>query len=368
CAHQMRRTPRAGFVRRRPIETGQLRQGVAMRFSLIAMVLLPIAAAAASTPTHDEGVEQRIESILSRMTIEEKIVMLGGVRGSDVPGVPRLGVPSMATADGPFGVRHGSRSNVMAGGIALAATWNTALAEQVGREVGRDARARGVHFLISPGTNIYRSPLNGRNFEYLGEDPWLASRVVVSFVTGVQSQGVAATVKHYVANDSEFARHTLDARIDERTLREIYLPPFEAAVREARVAAVMSSYNLVNGEHMTQNGHLNLEVLKRDWRFDGVLMSDWDATYDTLAAANGGLDLEMPSGKHFNRATLLPLVDAGKVSRATIDDKVRRILRTLARFEWLDRPQLDSSIPVLNTQGRAAALQTAREGIVLLKN
>ena len=130
----------------------------------------------------------------------------------------------------------------------------------------------------------------------------------------------------------------------------------------------MSSYNLVNGEHMSQNGHLNLEVLKRDWQFDGVLMSDWDATYDTLAAANGGLDLEMPSGKHFNCAMLLPLVAAGKVSRATIDDKVRRILRTSARFGWLDRSQLDTSIPVLNAQGRAAALQTAREGIVLLKN
>src|SRR4051795_8207685 len=235
CARQMRPTPRAGFVRRRPIEKSQLRQKIAMRASLIAMVLLPAMGqpivAAAGTPTPDDGVEQRIESILSRVTIEEKIDMLGGVRGSDVPGVPRLGVPSMATADGPFGVRHGSRSNVMAGGIALAATWNTELAEQVGREVGRDARARGVHFLISPVTNIYRSPLNGRNFEYLGEDPWLASRVVVSFVVGVQSQGVSPPANHYVANDSEYARHTLDAHIDERTLREIYLPPFEAAVR-----------------------------------------------------------------------------------------------------------------------------------------
>ncbi|HVY81276.1 MAG TPA: glycoside hydrolase family 3 C-terminal domain-containing protein [Steroidobacteraceae bacterium] len=338
-----------------------------MRILLIALLLLPICATADSTSS-DDGVQQRVESILSRMTIEEKIDMLGGVRGFDVPGVPRLGVPSLATADGPFGVRHGSRSNVMAGGIALAATWNTALAEEVGREVGRDARARGVHFLLSPGMNIYRSPLNGRNFEYLGEDPWLASRLVVSFVNGVQSQGVAATAKHYVANDSEFARHTLDARIDERTLREIYLPPFEAAVREARVAAVMSSYNLVNGEHMTQNRHLNLEILKRDWKFAGVLMSDWGATYDTLAAANGGLDLEMPSGKYLNRATLMPLIQSGEVSRATIDDKVRRILTTMARFGWLDRPQLDASISVLNAQGRVAALQTAREGIVLLKN
>lgn len=312
--------------------------------------------------------EQRVESILARMTLEEKVEMLAGVHGSDVQGVPRLDLPAMTTADGPFGIRRGSRSNAMAGGIALAATWNTELAERVGREMGRDARARGVNFHLAPGVNIYRSPLNGRNFEYLGEDPWLASRIAVGLIRGVQSQGVAATVKHYVANDSEFARHRIDVHIDERTLREIYLPPFEAAVREANVAAVMDSYNLINGEHATQSRYLNLEILKGEWGFAGVLMSDWDSTYDTLAAANAGLDLEMPSGKFLNPAALIPLIESGKVSPATVDDKVRRILRTAVRFGWFDRPQLDTSISLLNSEGREAALQTAREGVVLLKN
>jgi beta-glucosidase len=334
---------------------------------IMLLSLLNIRGAVAASPV-DAAAEQRAESILSGMTLEEKINMLGGAPGGDVPGVPRLQVPAMATADGPFGVRHGSRSNAMAAGIALAATWNAELAERVGQEMGRDARARGVHFHLAPGVNIYRSPLSGRNFEYLGEDPWLAARIAVGLIRGVQSQGVASTVKHYVANDSEFARHRLDARIDERTLREIYLPPFEAAVREANVAAVMSSYNLVNGEHSTQNRHLNLDILKGEWRFAGVLMSDWDSTYDAPAAANAGLDLEMPTAKFLNRRTLMPLIESGKVSRATIDDKVRRILRTAVRFGWLDRPQLDPSISLLNREGRAAALQTAREGIVLLKN
>jgi len=339
-----------------------------LRCWLILMLVLSCVREATASSPLDAAAEQRVESILARMTLQEKIDMLCGVPGSDVPGVPRLNVPAMATADSPFGIRRGSRSNAMVGGIALAATWNTELAERVGREMGRDARARGVHFHLAPGVNIYRSPLNGRNFEYFGEDPWLTSRMAVGLIRGVQSQGVASTVKHFVANDSEFARHRLDVHIDERTLREIYLPPFEAAVREANVAVVMDSYNRVNGEHATQNRYLNLGILKGEWRFAGVLMSDWDSTYDTLAAANAGLDVEMPSGKFLNRTALIPLVESGKVSRATIDDKVRRILRTALRFGWLDRPQLDTSISLLNREGRDAALQAAREGIVLLKN
>src|SRR5918997_1334961 len=239
-------------------------------------------------------------------------------------------------ADGPNGVRHYGPATTMPSGIALAATWNPQLAERVGTEIARDARAKGVHFLLGPGVNIYRAPMNGRNFEYFGEDPFLAARTTVGYIRGVQSQGVAATVKHYAGNNSEFDRHKTDSVIDERALREIYLPAFEAAVREARVAAVMDSYNLVNGVHASQHGRLNNEVMKREWGFDGVIMSDWDGTYDAVGAANGGLDLEMPSGKHMNRANLLPAVESGKVSVATIDDKVRRILRAAARSGWLD--------------------------------
>jgi len=256
----------------------------------------------------------------------------------------------------------------MAGGIALAATWNPALAERVGMEIGRDAKAKGAHFLLGPGVNIYRAPMNGRNFEYFGEDPFLASCIAVGYVKGVQSQGVSATIKHFMGNNSEFDRHNTDSVIDERTMREIYLPAFEAAVKEAHVGAVMDSYNLTNGAHMTQNTFLNSDVLKKEWGFDGILMSDWVATYDGVAAANSGLDLEMPSGAFMNRKTLLPAIQQGKVSVATIDDKVRRILRKAVEFEWLVRDQTDLSIPRYNQEGRQVALQGARESMVLLKN
>jgi beta-glucosidase len=210
--------------------------------------------------------------------------------------------------------------------------------------------------------------MNGRNFEYFGEDPFLASRIAVGYIKGVQSQGVSATIKHFIANNSEFDRHNTDSIIDERTMREIYLPVFEAAVKEANVGAIMSSYNLTNGQHMSQNKYLLTDVVKKEWGFDGLIMSDWSGTYDGVEAANAGQDLEMPSGLHMNQETLKPAIEQGKVSLATIDDKVRRILRTAMRFGWLDRDQTALSIPRYNPQGRKVALNAAREGITLLKN
>jgi beta-glucosidase len=314
------------------------------------------------------NVEARVESLLNQMTLEEKIDLLGGVDGFFLRGVPRLNFPRLKMADGPIGVRNFGPATTMAGGIALAATWNPTLAERVGTEIGRDARAKGVHFLLGPGVNIYRAPMNGRNFEYLGEDPFLASRLAVGYIKGVQSQGVSATIKHFMGNNSEFDRHHTDSVIDERTMREIYLPVFEAAVKEAGVGAIMDSYNLTNGVHLTQNAYLNTDVAKKEWGFDGVIISDWNATYDAVAAANGGLDLEMPSAKFMNRQNLLPAIKDGKVSVATIDEKVKRLLRTAIRFGWLDREQTDLSIPRYSQQGRLAALQAARESMVLLKN
>jgi len=308
------------------------------------------------------------ESILSQMTLEEKVDLLGGVDDFFIRGVPRLGVPRLRMADGPMGVRNFGPATSMAAGIGLSATWNPALAERVGMEIGRDARAKGVHFLLGPGVNIYRAPMNGRNFEYFGEDPLLASHIAVAYIRGVQSQGVSATIKHFMGNNSEFDRHNVDAVIDERTLREIYLPVFEAAVKDAHVGAIMDSYNLTNGTHLTQNGYLNTDVVKKEWGFDGVVMSDWRATYDGVAAANGGLDLEMPSGAFMNRANLLPAIQQGKIPVAIVDDKVRRILRLAVRFGWLSREQTDLSVPRFNQRGREIALQAAREGLVLLKN
>src|SRR5215203_4390340 len=316
----------------------------------------------------DPNVEKRVEALLAQMTLEEKIELLGGVNFFQVKGAPRVGLPLMTTADSPFGIRFNSRSTLYAGGINLAATWNTALAEQIGTQIGRDARARGVHFNLGPGVNIYRSPLNGRNFEYFGEDPFLASRLAVGYIDGVQSQGVSATVKHFLGNNSEFDRHDSDSVIDERALREIYLPAFEAAVKEAKTGAIMDSYNLVNGTHLTENSRFNTELLRGEWGFTGVVMSDWDATYDTLGAANGGLDLEMPFGKFLNQRALKPLLESGQVKQSTIDEKVRRILRLAARMGWLDRRQKDSAIAMFNAQGQAATLQASREGMVLLKN
>jgi beta-glucosidase len=329
---------------------------------------LPAQQVASQTSASKADVESRAESLLRQMTLEEKIDLLGGVDGFFIRGLPRLGIPRLKMADGPIGVRNFGPATTMAGGVALAATWNPELAQQVGAEIARDARAKGVHFLLGPGVNIYRAPMNGRNFEYFGEDPFLASRLAVAYIRGVQSQGVSATIKHFMGNNSEFDRHNTDSIIDERTMHEIYLPTFEAAVKEARVGAIMDSYNLVNGEHASQNHHLLTEIAKQEWGFDGLIMSDWSATYDGVAAANGGQDLEMPSGLYMNRKTLLPAIQDGRVSQATIDDKVRRILRTAIRFGWLDREQTDLSIPRFNVQGRQVALEAARESMVLLKN
>ena len=323
----------------------------------------------AQAPSPDSPeIEQKVNAVLAKMTLEQKIDLLGGINNFDVRGFPDLGLPLLHTADGPVGIRNDGPATAMAAGIGLAATWDPALAKQVGTQIGRDARAKGKHFHLGPGVNIYRSPLNGRNFEYFGEDPFLGARIVVGYIQGVQSQGVASTVKHFMGNNSEFDRHGTDSLIDERTMREIYLPVFEAAVREAHVAAIMDSYNFTNGEHMTQNSRMNNDIVKKEWNFPGVIMSDWDATYDTVGAANGGLDLEMPSGKFLNREKLLPAIKEGKVSEETINDKVRRILRTEFEFGWPDRDQQDLSIPRLNQDGRQVALRAAREGIVLLKN
>src|SRR5258708_1555498 len=196
-------------------------------------------------------VEQRVESILSQMTLEEKIDLLGGVDGFFIRDVSRLKLPRFRMADGPIGVRNFGPATAMAGGIGLAATWNPMLAERVGTELGRDARAKGVHFLLGPGVNIYRAPMNGRNFEYFGEDPFLASRIAVGYIKGVQSQGVSATIKHFMGNNSEFDRHNTDSVIDERTMREIYLPMFEAAVKEAGVPAPLHPSTPLNPPHPT---------------------------------------------------------------------------------------------------------------------
>ena len=340
-----------------------------VRSFAIAIVLLSIAQfgfpqAASSKP----DVEKRVDSLLSQMTIDEKVEMIGGINDFYTRPIPRLGIPSLKMSDGPMGVHDYGLTTAYPAGIALAASWDVSLAQRFGTAMGMDARARGVHFILGPGMNIYRAPMNGRNFEYFGEDPFLASRMAVGVIKGMQGQRVIAMAKHFAGNNSEFARMTLSSDIDERTLREIYLPAFEASVKEAHVGAVMDAYNLVNGSYMTQNVHLNKDILKKEWGFDGILVSDWGATHDGVAAANGGLDLEMPSPTFMNREALLPALKENKISVATIDDKVRRILRKAIEFGFFDQAQTDIGIPTYSQEGRQAALEVARGGMVLLKN
>lgn len=312
--------------------------------------------------------KQRAARLVEQMTLDEKLAYIGGYEGFHIRAIPRLGIPEIRMADGPQCVRNDTRSTLYPSGVALAATWDRSLARAYGRSLGRDARARGVHIMLGPGVNIYRAPFCGRNFEYYGEDPYLASETAAEYIRGMQAEGVMATVKHFCGNNQEWDRHHVSSDIDERTLHEIYLRTFRKAVCEAGVGAVMSSYNLVNGQHMTENRELTVGVLRERWGFEGIFMSDWDATYSAAGPVNNGLDLEMPGARYTNPENLKKLLAAGVVEERTIDEKCLHILQTLISFGFLDREQQDASIPERNAESDATALEVARRSMVLLKN
>ena len=312
--------------------------------------------------------DARAWELVSKMTLEEKCDYIGAATSFVLRGVDRLGIPEIRMADGPQGIRNNTTSTLYPSGILTAATWNRELAERLGHGLGKDAKARGVAILLGPGVNIYRAPMNGRNFEYFGEDPYLASEVAEHYIEGVQAEGVIATVKHFAANNQEWSRHHASSDVDERTLHEIYFPAFRKAVEKARVGAVMDSYNPVFGVHATENAYMNIEVLRNMWGFDGILMSDWTSVYSTSGAVNGGLDLECPKGVYFTKERIIPLIKSGVISEKTIDRKVYNILSTLNRFGLLDKPVLDESIEKDNPENAAVALDLAREGVVMLEN
>lgn len=338
-----------------------------MKKTLVAVLAFAFVSSAAAQPIPPQAKERAAE-LVGQMTLDEKIDYIGGYNEFYIRAVPRLGIPEIRMADGPQGVRNNTRSTMFPCGVAAAATWDRALVRDMGRGLGQDARARGVHIMLGPGVNIYRSPLCGRNFEYFGEDPYLASETTVQYIEGMQSEGVMATIKHFAGNNQEWDRHQVSSDIDERTLHEIYLPAFRKAVEQAGVGAVMSSYNLVNGQHATENEQLAVDILRGMWGFEGIFMSDWNATYSAEGAANRGLDLEMPSARFMNARNLRPLIESGVVSERTIDLKCQHILQTLIAFGFLDRQQLDPAIPEHNPFSDAAALDVARGGVVLLKN
>ena len=313
--------------------------------------------------------EQRAKEIVAKMTLKEKLRYISGYTGGfSICPVPRLGLPEVFMADGPQGIRNNTKSTMYPSGILSAATWNRDLNYRLGRELGQDAKARGVGILLGPGVNIYRSPLCGRNFEYFGEDPYLSGEVAKQYILGVQSEGVIATIKHFAANNQEWDRHHVSSEVDERTLQEVYFAPFRKAVKEAHVGAVMNSYNLLNGVHASENRWLNIDILRDTWGFKGILMSDWVSVYSTVGAANHGLDLEMPTGEYLNEELLMPAIEQGLITEATIDLKVQHILQTLIAFGFLDKEPKDTSIALDNPHSRQTALDIAREGIVLLKN
>jgi beta-glucosidase len=344
--------------------------------------LFSLIVSSAALADNENDVNAKIQSYLSQMTIQQKLDYIHGVApaagpglpnstGASIAAIPSLGLPEIRTTDGPNGVRSDVPSTLYPAALLLAATWNPDLAWAKGIGVGQDARARGFHIWLGPGMDMYRVPVGGRNSEYLcGEDPYLGSQMLIPLITAVQKEGVVATSKHFVCNDQEYNRNSINTIVDERTLREIYLRPFETAVKKAKTGAFMDAYNQLNGFFCSQSSYLNTLVLEQQWGFDGLIMSDWGGVHNGLQAAQAGLDLEMPGGTNalMTSANLYPYYQSGQLSDAAIDDKVRRIIGTILRFHFLDRPQLDTSIPQDNPVSAKAGLDSARDGIILLKN
>ena len=339
--------------------------------SLPASVKGPEAPAAPHYPTGDQAaaIERRVEHLLGKLTEEEKISLLAGDGndGMSTIAVPRLGIPKLIMADGPQGVRAHGPACSFPSGIALAATWDPKLAFLYGEALGREARARGIHIQLGPGVNIARTPLNGRNFEYFGEDPFLTGKLSSEWIRGLQSQGVAATVKHYVGNDTEWRRMEIESVMNEQTLREIYLHPFLKAVENGGVWSVMSAYNKLNGFPSTSNKQLQEEILKKEWGFPGLVMSDWWAT-DSVESIARGLDLEMPMAYRVTKESVTKALREGRLTSGRIDDAVRRLLRMAVSMGFLDREQLRKDLPLDSPANSALALEVATKSIVLLKN
>ena len=311
-------------------------------------------------------VVQRVNDLLNRMTLQEKIDMLGGKGFATKPN-KRLGIPELRMSDGPLGVRWDS-STAFPSGICMASTWDTSLISKVGKSIGEELKGKGRDVILGPCVNIARIPMGGRNFESFGEDPYLDSRMAVSYIKGVQSEGVAATVKHFAVNNQEYERMFADVQISERALNEIYLPTFKASITEADALCIMAAYNKVNGAYCSENHYLLNQKLKDDWGFKGLVMSDWGAVHSSIPTIQNGLDLEMPTGEFLNEKTLTDAVNSGAINIKTIDDKISRILTVMFKLGLFEH-QFTPDPKLINTaEHKETAYKTAIEGIVLLKN
>ncbi|MGE5410442.1 MAG: glycoside hydrolase family 3 C-terminal domain-containing protein, partial [Clostridiales bacterium] len=312
------------------------------------------------------SLEKRVEDLLKRMTLQEKIDLLGGTGFATKP-IERLGIPELRMTDGPLGVRWG-KSTAFPAGIALASTWDPLLVEQIGKAIAREVKSKGRHVILGPCVNIARIPQGGRNFESFGEDPFLTSSMTVPYIKGVQSENVAATVKHFACNNQEYERDFVDVKVDDRALNEIYFPAFKSAVKQADVFAVMCSYNKLNGHYASENDPLLIDKLKKEWGFKYLVISDWGAVHSSVPVANGGLDLEMPDGKYLNQATLLDAVKNGTVKEEIINEKIRRILRVIFKLGLFENPGKEQPALLHSKENLKAAFEAERSAIVLLKN
>jgi beta-glucosidase len=356
---------------------------------VLAGAVMIVAAACTSSEkvSTADPVEAKIDSLIGAMTIEEKVAMIHSESSFASGGVKRLGIPHWVMSDGPHGVRkeHGTdyapdegavdSATYLPVGVTLASTWNPELGYEYGKVLGSEANARGKDVILGPGINIIRTPLNGRNFEYMSEDPHLISKMVVGYIKGVQDQEVSASVKHFAVNNQETERFTINVELDERALRELYLPGFKAAVQEGDVNTVMGAYNKIRGQYCTHNDYLINKILKGEWGFKGVVMSDWGAVHNTMEAITNGTDVEMGTdlslgpnpdyGKYFLGDTVITLVKAGTVDVKLIDEKVRRILRIMFKTKMFDKRKPGQfNAP----EHQATARKVAEEGIILLKN
>jgi beta-glucosidase len=357
--------------------------------SLIAIVLLvcsPVIFAQVPVSSSVET-DAKVEKLLKQMTLEEKVAMIHASSSFTSGGVKRLGIPELTTSDGPHGVRleHGrdwipdtnveDAGTYLPTGITLASTWNPELGLKFGEVLGSEANYRGKDVILGPGVNIMRTPLNGRNFEYLSEDPFLAGQMAIGYIKGVQSQGVASCVKHFMANNQEQDRSNVNVEMSERALREIYLPAFKAAIQEGGAYTLMGAYNKFRGQFCTHNDYLINQILRNEWAFNGIVISDWGAVHSSREGLLYGTDIEMGTdlsmlphpdyNKFFMADSAIAMVKSGKISESVIDQKVRRILKLMFKIQMFDKRQAGA---YNTTEHQAVALKVAEEGIVLLKN
>ena len=342
---------------------------------LLPTVLLLIASGTGcSVQKTDPAIEKRIGKIISQMTLDEKISYLGGTgfinkkKIGETLGIERIGLPVFKMTDATLGSKMTKGATLFPSYICQAAAFNPELAYLYGQAVAEECIADGYRILLGPGVNIYRLPNCGRNFEYSGEDPYLAARTVVEYIKGVQDSGVIATAKHFVANNSEYYRHNSNTVVDERTLREIYFPAFKAAVQEAGTKAIMASYNQINGTWAAENKWLITDILRNEWGFNHIVMTDWWGVNNTDLLIASGTDLEMPEPKVLKAKKIRPLLDSGQVTEEYIEQRIANVLRPCFEMGLFDIPHQDTSMRYKWTAHAKVARQIAREGLVLLKN